>query len=46
MKNYNPLHYILDIITVLMIIIDRSAYIVDKLRSIFSGKDDKNGGNK
>ena len=32
MKNNNPLHYILDIITVLMIIIDRSAYIADKLK--------------
>lgn len=44
MKN-NPLHYILDVITILMIIIDRGAYIVDRIRELI-GKGDNNGGNK
>lgn len=44
MKN-NSLHYILDVITILMIIVDRGAYIIDRIRALI-GKGDNNGGNK
>ena len=45
MKNTNPLHYILDVITIIMIILDKSTYIIDKIRALL-GKDDSDGGNK
>lgn len=43
--NKNNLHYILDILTVLMIIVDRADNIAHKIKSIIQG-DGKDGSNK
>ena len=39
MKN-NTLHYVLDTLVIISIIIDKSAYIINKIKSIIKGDDD------
>ena len=42
--NRNNLHYILDILTLLMIMTDRADYIIRKIKALIQGDDDN--GNK